>query len=171
MWGPCAYDPTVNTLHSSLGGSGFIIMLCISFTCPIVGGCCVNKFYVTSRLSCLLWYCITAVKGSSPGRELQETAAQEIAAVFEAFWEQAAQDSLQRLQVALQKWCLESKGAKGACVDVQGAPVSVRKPDFITQVLIHVITEGLLRQFKQVQTEIGHDLVREGFSYKHQFPF
>lgn len=44
MWGPCAYDPTANTLHSSLGGSGFIIMLCISFTCPMVGGAVLTNF-------------------------------------------------------------------------------------------------------------------------------
>lgn len=40
---------------------------CISFIGPTVGGCWVDKFYVTSRQSCLLQYCITTVKGNSPG--------------------------------------------------------------------------------------------------------
>lgn len=55
---------------------------------------------------------------------------------------------------------MEIKGAKGVCVDVQGVPVLLRKPDFMTQFSIRVITEGLSEQFiKQMQTEIGHGLV------------
>lgn len=45
-------------------------------------------------------------------------------------------------------------------MDVQGVPVSLRKPDFMTQFSMHVITEGLLEQFiKQMHTEIGHGSV------------
>lgn len=55
---------------------------------------------------------------------------------------------------------MESKRAKGICIDIQGVPVSLRKSDFMTQFSIHVITESLLEQFiKQIQTETDHGLV------------
>lgn len=45
-------------------------------------------------------------------------------------------------------------------MDVQGVPVSLREPDFMSQRSIHVITERLLEQFiEQIHTEIGHGSV------------
>lgn len=135
---------------------------CISFRCPSVGGCWVDRFYVTSRLSYLLRYCITAVKGNSPGTR------------DSSIGDWSSRNSYRLLSIlgtgcsrfipeiagGIAEIVMESKGSKGVCIDTQGVHVSVRKPDFMTQFSMHVITESLLEQFiKQMHTEIDHGLV------------
>ena len=100
---------------------------CISFTCPSVGGCWVDKFCVTSRLSCSLQYCITAAKGNSRDSNLGDGSSRNSYCL------------LSLLGTGCSRFTLEIAGGIAEMVlGKQESPCrctgcSLRKPDFMTQ--------------------------------------